>query len=92
MGGYVTGTVLLVVGAVAAMFGLDLLATCARDTRSRRTSYGVVAQASVPAATIVIDAAVAIKCFGMLTPHPRPCYMGIAFVMRGVRVVVVSSI
>lgn len=68
VGGYVTGTVLLLAGAMAAIFGLDLLATCARDTQSRRTSYGVVAQASVPAATIVIDAAVAIKCFGMEVP------------------------
>eukprot|EP01134_Creolimax_fragrantissima_P003332 CFRG3332T1 len=67
-GGYVTGITLLFLSAIASIFGLDILAHCARSmkhTKKRDSTYGGVALDTVPSMTNFIDLAVAVKCFGV---------------------------
>ncbi|KNC81178.1 hypothetical protein SARC_06489 [Sphaeroforma arctica JP610] len=67
-GGYLVGFILLGMSASAAVFGLDILAHCARNmehTKSRDSTYGGIALDLVPSMGKFIDFAVAIKCFGV---------------------------
>eukprot|EP01062_Namystynia_karyoxenos_P020461 TRINITY_DN17746_c0_g1_i1.p1 TRINITY_DN17746_c0_g1~~TRINITY_DN17746_c0_g1_i1.p1 ORF type:complete len:566 (+),score=111.38 TRINITY_DN17746_c0_g1_i1:95-1699(+) len=64
--GLSVGVTLLCLCAAAAAFGLNLLAECARRTGEEKTSYNVVASRNVGlAATVAVDVAVALKCFGV---------------------------
>ena len=62
--GYLMGMVLIVISAVFSAHGLVLLSKAACLT-GRPSSFYSVALASVPRFTMVIDAAVALKCFGV---------------------------
>eukprot|EP01135_Chromosphaera_perkinsii_P001481 Nk52_evm10s179 gene=Nk52_evmTU10s179 len=65
LAGFYLGVFLLCLFALGANYGLKLLAECARWTKASHTSYFVVALHTFPWAAYVIDAAVAIKCFGV---------------------------
>jgi len=62
--GVIMGTVGLVGAAMASAFGLQLLSECA-DAVGRPSGFYDVAEAAQPNLGIVIDFAVAIKCFGV---------------------------
>ncbi|KAL9181592.1 hypothetical protein ACHAXT_010397 [Thalassiosira profunda] len=66
--GWLSGIVLLVVAAAFSAHGLVLLSKAACIS-GRPSSFYSVAMASVPRYTILIDAAVALKCFGVATGY-----------------------
>ncbi|KAL7550741.1 hypothetical protein ACHAWF_013960 [Thalassiosira exigua] len=66
--GWLSGMVLLVLSATFSAHGLVLLSKAACRT-GRPSSFYSVALASVPGYTIVIDLAVALKCFGVATGY-----------------------
>lgn len=51
-------------GSVAA-FGLYLLSLAAKKAPHRRASFFAIAQLTYPRAAVFLDAAIAIKCFGV---------------------------
>ncbi len=59
---------MLLLFAGLASLGLHLLAACA-DTVGRPASFYSVANAALPGAGLVIDVAVAVKCFGVATSY-----------------------
>lgn len=67
--GYLTGTFLLLFAAFFSSLGLHLLAVCAKKVQvskpHMKPSFYSVASEAVPQLTLVIDAAVAFKCFGV---------------------------
>ena len=67
--GFVLGFALLIFAASASAFGLHLLSQSARKLDKLPTSFYTVAKGSIPSATAVIDAAVAIKCFGVAVSY-----------------------
>jgi len=71
--GYIMGTLLLLTAGFFSSVGLHLLAVCAKKTQVThphiKPSFYSVAHAAVPSFTIVIDAAVALKCFGVSTGY-----------------------
>lgn len=70
--GSVTGTVLLVAAAAFSSNGLRLLSLCASKagiSKERPSSFYSVAQKAYPPSTVLIDAAVAFKCFGVATGY-----------------------
>eukprot|EP00568_Trieres_chinensis_P002553 CAMPEP_0183303204 /NCGR_PEP_ID=MMETSP0160_2-20130417/8733_1 /TAXON_ID=2839 ORGANISM="Odontella Sinensis, Strain Grunow 1884" /NCGR_SAMPLE_ID=MMETSP0160_2 /ASSEMBLY_ACC=CAM_ASM_000250 /LENGTH=512 /DNA_ID=CAMNT_0025466081 /DNA_START=11 /DNA_END=1549 /DNA_ORIENTATION=+ len=66
--GSVGGTALLVVGAAFSAHGLVLLSKAAQRAGLPSSFYSV-AHAAVPRYTILIDLAVALKCFGVATGY-----------------------
>jgi hypothetical protein len=64
--GYISGMILIVLSAACAAHGLVLLSKVACLT-GRPCSFYSVARASVPRYTVLIDAAVAMNCFGVAT-------------------------
>ncbi len=64
--GYLSGMILIVLSAACAAHGLVLLTKVANLT-GRPCSFYSVASASVPRYTVLIDAAVAMNCFGVAT-------------------------
>ena len=64
--GYVSGMILIALSAAFAAHGLVLLTKVACLT-GRPCSFYSVAHASVPKYTVLIDAAVALNCFGVAT-------------------------
>lgn len=64
--GWLSGVVLIVLSAAFSAHGLVLLSKAAVLT-GRPSSFYSVALASVPRYTILIDLAVALKCFGVAT-------------------------
>ena len=66
--GWFTGTILLVVCGSLSSFALHCLAECALREPHPSTFYSV-AQTALPKLTSIIDAAVAIKCFGVGTSY-----------------------
>eukprot|EP00736_Rhodelphis_marinus_P005580 Rmarinus@m.12621 len=62
--GTVTGSIVMVMSALAAFFGLHLLSICAVRLGGTNTSYYAVAQRTIPRLTYLVDFAVAIKCMG----------------------------
>ena len=72
--GWVSGIIIIVVSAAFSAHGLVLLSKAACLT-GRPSSFYSVALASVPRFTILIDAAVALKCFGVASG------MGVLLVM-----------
>jgi len=67
--GLILGGILLFICACGAIFGLHLLNLTAKYTKREKdlwvSSYGAAAAVTFPRAQIVIDIAVAIKCFGV---------------------------
>lgn len=64
--GLVVGMTLLVLCALGGAFGLSLLAECSRRVGKEKTSYNLVATEYLgPCATVGVDIAVALKCFGV---------------------------
>jgi len=64
--GWLSGILIIVISAAFSAHGLVLLSKAACLT-GRPSSFYSVALASVPRFTILIDAAVALKCFGVAT-------------------------
>ena len=64
--GWLSGIILLVLSATFSAHGLVLLSKAACITE-RPCSFYTIAKASVPRYTILIDLAVALKCFGVAT-------------------------
>ena len=76
--GWLSGIILMASAAVLSAHGLVLLSKIACLT-GRPSSFYSVALASVPRYTILIDAAVALKCFGVATGK---CNIYTGFIMR----------
>lgn len=71
--GWLSGIILIVVSAAFSAHGLVLLSKAACIS-GRPSSFYSVALASVPRYTILIDLAVALKCFGVATgEHQMHC-------------------
>jgi amino acid permease len=66
--GWLSGIILIVVSAIFSAHGLVLLSKSAIIT-GKPASFYSVAHASVPRYTMLIDAAVAVKCFGVATGY-----------------------
>lgn len=66
--GWVLGTFLLLICGCCSAFALHLLSLCALREPGPASFYSVAITA-MPSATIVIDLAVAIKCFGVATSY-----------------------
>ena len=66
--GYVGGTILILCGAFFSTNGLYLLSSAAQQAGLPSSFYSVAA-AAVPQYTILIDLAVALKCFGVATGY-----------------------
>ena len=66
--GYVGGSILIVIGAAFSAHGLVLLSKAAQKAGLPSSFYSV-ARAAVPQYTILIDLAVAMKCFGVATGY-----------------------
>eukprot|EP00977_Amphora_coffeiformis_P006348 scaffold1353_cov161-Amphora_coffeaeformis.AAC.20 len=66
--GYVVGSVMICLGAAFSANGLVLLTKAARMARLPSSFYSV-ARAAVPEYTVLIDLAVALKCFGVATGY-----------------------
>lgn len=66
--GYVTGSVMIVLGAAFSANGLILLTRAAQQAGLPSSFYSV-ARAAVPEFTVLIDLAVALKCFGVATGY-----------------------
>lgn len=66
--GYITGTTFLILGAFFSASGLRLLSISA-EKAGLPSSFYSVAIAAVPRFTILIDFAVALKCFGVATGY-----------------------
>jgi len=66
--GWVLGSFLLLICGCSSAFALHLLALCALEMKGPASFY-TVAQATMPSFTVVIDVAVAIKCFGVATSY-----------------------
>jgi amino acid permease len=67
--GYVGGSLLTVAGALCSANGLLLLSKAAQQAGHMPSSFYTVAHAAVPHYTILIDLAVALKCFGVATGY-----------------------
>jgi len=65
--GIFAGAILFAIAASASIFGLHLLSVAAQKvyTSNQPSSYFVVAKKTFPEAALLIDFAVAIKCFGV---------------------------
>lgn len=66
--GYVVGTLMLCAFACASTFGLHLLSEAANFV-GRPGTFHKVANAAMPGAGLLFDAAIAIKCFGVATSY-----------------------
>ncbi|KAL1922374.1 uncharacterized protein VTP21DRAFT_9913 [Calcarisporiella thermophila] len=63
--GIIPGILLIIYSGFASGFGLYLLARCAARVNGRTSSFFSVARITFPRAQILIDSAIAIKCFGV---------------------------
>jgi len=66
--GHVLGTLLMIFAAASSLFALHFLSECALREKLPASFYSGASKA-LPKFTIVIDAAVAIKCFGVATSY-----------------------
>eukprot|EP01065_Artemidia_motanka_P033540 TRINITY_DN40527_c0_g1_i1.p1 TRINITY_DN40527_c0_g1~~TRINITY_DN40527_c0_g1_i1.p1 ORF type:complete len:534 (+),score=116.77 TRINITY_DN40527_c0_g1_i1:68-1669(+) len=68
--GMAVGLGVLMMCSIGGVFGLSLLVECARRCGQEKTSYYVVARKNVgTAATVAVDVAVALKCFGVAVAY-----------------------
>jgi len=63
--GIVLGTIVIVWAGLTAGFGLYLQTRCARYLERGRSSFFALSQITYPKASVIFDAAIAIKCFGV---------------------------
>lgn len=63
--GILLGTVFIVWAGVTAGFGLYLQTRCARYLERGQSSFFALSQITYPNASVIFDAAIAIKCFGV---------------------------
>ncbi|KAI9783306.1 MAG: hypothetical protein M1816_001438 [Peltula sp. TS41687] len=63
--GIVLGVLVIIWAGVTAGFGLYLQTRCARYLQSGSSSFAALSQLTYPNASVVFDAAIAIKCFGV---------------------------
>jgi hypothetical protein len=63
--GLAQGVVLVTFTGMLSIFGLSLLAEVAQAMKSRTVTFNSVAKISYPAAAIVMDLAISVKCFGV---------------------------
>lgn len=66
--GYVQGLLLMTFAAAASAMALHFLASAALSTKLPSSFYSV-AEKALPSFTVLIDSAVAIKCFGVATSY-----------------------
>ena len=66
--GWILGTLLIIVCGTAATFALYFLAVCAKKT-DLPSSFYTVAKVAAPQYSFIIDAIIAIKCFGVATSY-----------------------
>ena len=66
--GWVVGTFLLLICGASSAFALHTLSLCAQKMGTPASFYSIASHA-MPSLTLVIDAAVAIKCFGVATSY-----------------------
>jgi amino acid permease len=66
--GWILGTLLIIVCGIAATFALYFLAVCAKRT-SLPSSFYSVAKVAAPQWSFIIDAIIAVKCFGVATSY-----------------------
>ena len=76
--GWVLGCCMMVLSAILSSSGLYFLACCAtrlreEDPARTKQSFYTIALATLPQATMLIDFAVAIKCFGVGTSYFIVC-------------------
>ncbi|CAM9537629.1 unnamed protein product, partial [Phaeothamnion confervicola] len=67
--GYVLGSIFFVIFACFSALGLHLLAASARTVNKTPSSFYAVASEAAPRFTLLIDLAVAVKCFGVATSY-----------------------
>jgi amino acid permease len=67
--GMALGIGLLLACACACAFSLHLLAVCAQTAAVHPSSFYAVAAIAIPRFTLLIDFAVALKCFGVATSY-----------------------
>jgi amino acid permease len=63
--GIVLGTIVIVWAGLTAGFGLYLQTRCARYLERGTSSFFALSQITYPRASVIFDAAIAIKCFGV---------------------------
>lgn len=66
--GWLSGTVLLTISAASSALAVHFLSVCTRKTKMPSSFYAV-ADVAFPPARFAIDAAVALKCFGVATSY-----------------------
>jgi amino acid permease len=66
--GWILGTLLILVCGTAATFALYFLAVCAKKTELPSSFYSVARRAA-PQYVFIIDAIIAVKCFGVATSY-----------------------
>lgn len=64
--GIVLGIFVIMFSALTAGFGLYLQARCAKYVERGTASFFTLSQLTYPNAGVIFDAAIAIKCFGMI--------------------------
>lgn len=67
--GFVLGSVLFILFAILSSIGLHLLAVSAQTVGIYPSSFNTIASRALPGWAYIIDAAVAIKCFGVATSY-----------------------
>lgn len=63
--GIIPGLLLILFASLASILGLMLLELSAQSLNSRETSFYAVSQRTFPWSSLVLDTAIAIKCFGV---------------------------
>lgn len=63
--GLVPGTLVIIWAGLTAGFGLYLQTRCARYLDRGASSFFALSQLTYPRASVIFDAAIAIKCFGV---------------------------
>lgn len=67
--GWILGLILLTLTGLSSAFSLVLLSLCAKQVSNKPSSFHAVAEICMPTFSYLIDAAVAIKCWGVATSY-----------------------
>ena len=67
--GILLGTVVIIWAGVTAGFGLYLQSRCARYLDRGTSSFFALSQMTYPNASVIFDAAIAVKCFGVAVSY-----------------------
>ena len=63
--GILLGTIVILWAGITAGFGLYLQTRCARFLERGQSSFFALSQITYPRASVIFDAAIAVKCFGV---------------------------